>query len=57
MNLVQKLKVSMWVFMGLGCCTLSVLGGSWDLVSKNISTLIGVESTYKYGYLIYNPSY
>ena len=28
-----------------------------DLVSKVISTLIGVISTYKYSYLIYNPSY
>ena len=35
----------------------SVLGGSWDLVSKVISTLIGVISNYKYSYLIYNPGY
>ena len=35
----------------------SVLGGSWDLVSKVISPLIGVISNYKYSYLIYNPSY
>ena len=34
-----------------------VLGGSGDLVSKVISTLIGVISNYKYSYLIYNPSY
>ena len=34
-----------------------VLGGSWDLVSKVISPLIGVISNYKYSYLIYNPSY
>ena len=27
------------------------------LVSKVISTLIGVISNYKYSYLIYNPSY
>ena len=32
--------------MGLG-----VLGGSWDLVSKVISTLIGVIITYNYSYL------
>ena len=36
---------------------LSLLGGSGDLVSKVISTLIGVISNYKYNYLIYNPSY
>ena len=34
-----------------------MLGGSWDLVSKVISTLIGVISRYKYSYLIYNASY
>ena len=34
-----------------------LLGGSWDLVSKVISTLIGVISNYKYSYLIYNPTY
>ena len=34
---------------------LHILGGSWDLVSKVISTLSGVISNYKYGYLIYNP--
>ena len=32
------------------------LGGSWDLVSTVISTLIGVISTYKCSYLNYNPS-
>ena len=36
---------------------LSLLGGSWDLVSKVISTLIGVKSSYKYSYLIYTPTY
>ena len=35
----------------------TILGGSWDLVSKVISPLIGVISNYKYSYLIYNPSY
>ena len=35
----------------------SLLGGSWDLVSKVISTLIGVISSYKYSYHNYNPSY
>ena len=34
-----------------------LLGGSWDLVSKVKSTLIGVISSYKYSYLIYNPTY
>ena len=34
-----------------------LLGGSWDLVSKVISTLIGVISSYKYSYHNYNPSY
>ena len=34
-----------------------VLGGSWDLVSRVISTLIGVISNYKYTYLNYNPGY
>ena len=32
-----------------------LLGGSWDLVSKDISTLIAATSTQKYGYLISNP--
>ena len=36
---------------------MSSLGGSWDLVSKDISYLIRVISTYKYGYLVYNTSY
>ena len=27
--------------------SVSLLGGSWDLVSKVISTLIGVRSSYK----------
>ena len=35
---------------------LPLLGGSWDLVSKVISTLSGVISNYKYSYLNYNPS-
>ena len=35
----------------------TLLGGSWDLVSKVVSTLIGVISTYKYSYLIYNLTY
>ena len=35
----------------------AVLGGSWDLVSKVISTLIVVISSYKYSYPNYNPSY
>ena len=34
-----------------------ILGGSWDLLSRVISTLTGVTSNYKYSYLIYNPSY
>ena len=33
----------------------SVLGGSWDLVSRVISTLNGVISIYKYSYLNYDP--
>ena len=35
----------------------TILGGSWDLVSEVISTLIGVRSSYKYSYPHYNPSY
>ena len=35
----------------------SVLGGSWDLVSKARSTLIGVVGNYRLSYLIYNPNY
>ena len=34
-----------------------LLRGSWDLVSKVISTLSAVISNYKYSYLSYNPSY
>ena len=37
--------------------SVEALGGSWDLVSKVISPLIGVISNYKYSYLSYNPSY
>ena len=33
-----------------------LLGGSWDLVSKDIGTLIGATSSYRYSYPIYNPS-
>ena len=36
---------------------LLLLGGSWDLVSTVISTLIGVISTYKGSYFNYNPSH
>ena len=41
------------------CCPSGniILGGSWDLVSRVISTLIGVISNYNYSYLTYNPSY
>ena len=35
----------------------SILGGSWDLVSRVISTLIGVVSNCNYSYLTCNPSY
>ena len=34
-----------------------LLGGSWDLVSTVITSLLGDISSYKYVYLIYNPSY
>ena len=40
---------------GLGLGVQGVLGGSWDLVSKVISTLIGAISNYKYSYHNYNP--
>ena len=33
------------------------LGGSWDLVSRVIGTLIGVISNYNYCYFIYNLRY
>ena len=39
---------------GLRCI---LLGGSWDLVSRVISTLTGVISSYKYSYHNSNPSY
>ena len=35
----------------------SIIGGSWDLVSKVISTVSVVVSNYKYSYLTYIPSY
>ena len=35
----------------------AALGGSLDLVSKVISTLIGVIIKYNYRYLVYNPNY
>ena len=31
-----------------------LFGGSWDLVSAVISTLIGAISNYRYSYVIYN---
>ena len=34
-----------------------VLGGSWDLVDKVISTLFGVITKYKQSYFIFNPIY
>ena len=34
-----------------------LLGGSWDLVSRVISALTGVISSYKYSYHNSNPSY
>ena len=37
--------------------SMELLKGSWDLVSKVISTPIGVISTYNYSYLTYNPTY
>ena len=42
---------------GLSVASRRVFGGSGDLVSPVISTLIGVISNYKYRYPIYNPSY
>ena len=38
-------------------CPQELLGGSWNLVSKVISTLIGVISNCKYSYLMYSLSY
>ena len=35
----------------------TLLGGSWDLVSRVISTLIGDISNYNYSYLTCDPSY
>ena len=35
----------------------SLLEGSWDLVSRVISTSTRVISRYNYSYLIYNPVY
>ena len=34
-----------------------ILRGSWDLVSRVISTLIKVTSRYNYSYPTYNPTY
>ena len=42
---------------GNGISPGTLLGGSWDLVSRVISTLIGVISKYNYSYLSYNLSY
>ena len=53
----QKLRALLALEICDGECVWDVLGGSWDLVSKVISTLIGVISTYKYSYLIYNLTY
>ena len=36
---------------------ISLLGGSWGLVSRIRSTLIGVISNYSCSYLTYNPTY
>ena len=35
----------------------ALLGGSWDLVSGSICTLIGVISNYNCSYLTYSPTY
>ena len=35
----------------------ALLGGSWDLVRKVVSTLLGVIGSYKYSYPSDNPSY
>ena len=37
--------------------SVQILGGSWDLVSRVISTLIGVISVCTCTYLAYNPNY
>ena len=61
-SLTLRLLTGSWAFWGrvsaLGARSLRVPGGSWDLVSKVLSTLIGViSSSYKYSYPNYNPSY
>ena len=38
------------------CPEEALLGGSWDLISTDMSTLIGVISSYKISCLSYNPS-
>ena len=35
----------------------TILTGSWDLVSRVISTLVGVISNYNCSYLTYNSNY
>ena len=49
--------INLWDDVGIVPPKEGLLGGSWDLVSKVISALIGVISSYKYSYPIYNPSY
>ena len=36
---------------------MGICGGSWDLVRRVISILIGVMSSYNCSYLTYNPNY
>ena len=50
-----KIRFVVSGIMSIPVCGL--LGGSWDLVTKVISTLSGAISNCKYSYLSYNPSY
>ena len=45
-----------WTLRKLKNSESGLLGGSWDVVSTVISTLIGVISNHKYSYLIYSNS-
>ena len=56
--LILVLKAPCLVFWGLGFWGSGYRGvGFRHLVSRAVSPLMGFISTYKYSYLIYNPSY
>ena len=53
----ESLRIAEGFFIRVQGFPQTLLGGSWDLASRVISTLIGVISHYNCTYLTYNPNY